>query len=222
MATRGSVSCAMTPELVIFDCDGVLVDTEHATNAVIAQNLQSYGLSITPMQTHEYFAGGTMQSVGEEATRRGAVLPGDWLDEIYGQVFARLRQGVTVIEGVWNLLNRLENTQIAIAANGPVAKMEITLKPSGLWDKFAGRIYSGHDHGPKPAPDMLLKIMEDAKVSTTSTVMIDDMPSGCRAAQAAGIRCFGYVADGDPNRIEGTGAIPVTCLAAIGDMLNLH
>ncbi|MEM9785457.1 MAG: HAD-IA family hydrolase [Pseudomonadota bacterium] len=212
----------MTPELVIFDCDGVLVDTELATNTVIAENLQNYGLQITPDETISLFAGGTMKSAGQEAQRRGAILPANWLNEIYDQVFARLREGVDVIDGVWPLLDRLGDTRIAIASNGPMEKMEVTLKPSGLWDHFAGRIYSGHDHGPKPAPDMLLTIMEDAGVSVAETVMIDDMPSGCRAAQAAAIRCFGYVAQGDPTRIHGTGAIPVTCLSAVVSALDLH
>ncbi len=212
----------MTPELVIFDCDGVLVDTEMATNTVIAENLQSYGLQITPDETITLFAGGTMQAAGQEAARRGAILPTNWLDEIYDQVFARLRQGVAVIEGVWDLLDRLGDTHIAIASNGPMAKMEVTLKPSGLWDHFAERIYSGHDHGPKPAPDMLIRIMKDAGVNAAQTVMIDDMPSGCRAAQAAGVRCFGYVAAGDPARIKGTGAVPVTSMVAIAKMLNLR
>ncbi|MDX8346622.1 HAD family phosphatase [Cognatiyoonia sp. IB215446] len=176
----------MNPRLVIFDCDGVLVDTEMATNTIIAENLQSHGLSITPDQAHTLFAGGTMESAGHEARRRGATLPDDWLSEIYDQVFNRLRQGVDVIDGVWDLLNLLKDRQIAVASNGPMEKMAITLKPSGLWAHFAGRIYSGHDHGPKPAPDMLLRIMRDAGVTAAETVMIDDMRSGCLAAQAAG------------------------------------
>ena len=212
----------MMPKLVIFDCDGVLVDTEIATNTVIAENLQRHGLSIMPDEAHTLFAGGTMKSAGEEATRRGATLPDNWLSEIYAQVFSRLRQGVDVIDGVWELLELLADCQIAIASNGPMEKMAITLKPSGLWDHFAGRIYSGHDHGPKPTPDMLFKIMQDAGVTAAETIMIDDMPSGCRAAQAAGIRCFGYVADGDPTRIAGTGAIPVQSLSAIASALDLR
>ncbi|MEL6682932.1 MAG: HAD family phosphatase [Pseudomonadota bacterium] len=211
----------MTPKLVIFDCDGVLVDTETITNEVIATNLQKYGLNILAEETLTLFAGGTMQGVAAEATRRGAKLPSDWLDEIYDQMFQELRKGVAVIDGVWDLIDRLKGIQIAIASNGPMAKMEVTLKPSGLWDRFDGRIYSGHDHGPKPAPDMLLRIMRDAGISAQDTVMIDDMPSGCQAAQAAGIKCFGFVATGDPSRINGTGAIPVTSLADIATALDL-
>lgn len=214
----------MIPALVIFDCDGVLVDTETATNTVIADNLNRYGLNIRPHEAIEYFAGGTMASVGEEATRRGARLPDNWLEDIYEEIFTCLRQGVAVIDGVLPLVEKLSglNVALAVASNGPMKKMEITLRPSGLWDRFAGRIYSGHDHGPKPAPDMIFQIMADAGVSPDETVMIDDMPAGFHAAQRAGIRCLGYVADGDPDRIKGTGAIPVRTMKDATAALGLH
>lgn len=214
----------MTPKLVIFDCDGVLVDTEVVTNDVISANLGRHGLVISPTETHRLFAGGTMRGAGQEAQARGATLPDNWLDDIYAEVFARLRMGVEVIAGVMDLIEQLERHSIpmAIASNGPIEKMEITLRPSGLWDRFAARIYSGHDHTPKPAPDMLLQIIADMGVSTAQTVMIDDMAAGCKAAQAAEIRCFGYVADGDPARINGTDAIPVASMAAIAQALNLR
>lgn len=214
----------MIPKLVIFDCDGVLVDTETLATTTIAQNLNRHSFAITPDKTHKLFAGGTIASAGAEAARQGANLPKTWVDEMYAEIFAALRQGVDVIDGVKELIDQLERQGIAmaIASNGPIAKMEITLRPSGLWDRFAGRIYSGHDHAPKPAPDMLYKIMADAGVTSADTVMIDDMPTGCRAAQAAGIRCFGYVADGDPGRIAGTGALPVTAMAEISAALGLR
>ena len=69
---------------------------------------------------------------------------------------------------------------------------------------------------------MLLRIMADAGVTPDETVMIDDMPAGFMAARAAGIRCFGYVADGDPDRVNGTGAVPVTRLAEVAQALDLR
>jgi HAD superfamily hydrolase (TIGR01509 family) len=213
----------MKPELVIFDCDGVLVDTETVSNQIIAGFLARYGLELPVDEINTLFAGGTMASVGVEATRRGAVLPEGWLDDIYGRVFDALRQGVDVIDGIEDLIARVtaQGIAVAIASNGPLQKMEITLRPSGLWQSFEGRIYSGHQYGPKPKPDMLFRIMADAGVTPAQTVMIDDMPAGCRAAQAAGVRCFGYVADGDPNRLAGTGAINVASMREIGDLLGL-
>lgn len=214
----------MTPALVIFDCDGVLVDTETVGNTVIASSLSRCGLKITPDEAISYFAGGTIAAVAEEAERRGAVLPDNWVAQTYAEIFARLREGVAVINGVFPLIDRLDALGIAraVASNGPMEKMQITLGPSGLWDRFAGRIYSGHDHGPKPAPDMIYRIMADAGVTPAQTVMIDDMPSGCQAAHAAGIRCLGYIADGDSNRLEGTGAEPIHTMQAVAAALGLQ
>lgn len=213
----------MTPELVIFDCDGVLVDTEPVTDVVLSENLNRHGLPIAADEVHRLFAGGTMAGVGIEARRRGADLPHDWLDQIYAAMFAALRRGVPVMPGVMDLIDACDRAgaKRAIASNGPMAKMEISLPPSGLWDLFEGRIYSGHDHGPKPSPDMLLKIMADAGVSADQTVVIDDMPAGFRAADAAGIRCLAYVAEGDPTRVDGTGAIPMTSMEQIKQALHL-
>ena len=214
----------MTVDLVIFDCDGVLVDSEPATDVVISDFLNAYGLPVTPSEVHSLFVGGTMASVGEEAMRRGAQLPEGWLEALYDRVFTRLGQGVPVIAGVTEMIDLLDARGIAraIASNGPVRKMEITLTPSGLLNRFAPHIYSGHDHGPKPAPDMIYRIMADLGIDPTRAVMIDDTSTGCRAAQAAGIRCFGFAPDGGAARFAGTGAEMIRSLDEVQDRLGLR
>ena len=214
----------MTVDLVIFDCDGVLVDSEPASDRVISDFLTENGLAVTPPEVHSLFVGGTMASVGEEAMRRGAILPDGWLQILYDRVFTRLGEGVPVIEGVTGMIDLLDTLGIAkaIASNGPVRKMEITLTPSGLLHRFAPHIYSGHDHGPKPAPDMIHRIIADLGADPARTVMIDDSPIGCRAAQAAGIRCFGFAPDGNAERFMGTGAEMVRSMKEVQDRLGLR
>lgn len=214
----------MTPDLVIFDCDGVLVDTESVSNTAISRNLARYGLHIPPSECITLFVGGTMQSVMQEALRMGAPLPGDWLDEIYAEMFAALAQGVAVIDGVFDILDQLDQQGIAtcVASNGPDAKMDVTLTPSGLHDRFAGRIFSAHSHGkPKPEPDLLLVAAEHLGAAPERCVMIDDSPSGVISAVAAGMRAIGYDERDDPGRLSRHGAEVITSMRALPELLGL-
>ena len=88
------------PGMVIFDCDGVLVDSEPATNAILHEDLAARGLDLTPDRVALLFTGGTMASVGETARRMGADIPDGWLHQIYGRMYTRLADGTPLIAGV--------------------------------------------------------------------------------------------------------------------------
>jgi len=102
----------LIPDLVIFDCDGVLVDTEPLTAPIIAASLSHYGLNIDAHEVDKLFTGGTMGGVMAEGRRRGATLPDDWLDEIYAAIFARLSHDVDVFDGVFDLLDALNTRDV--------------------------------------------------------------------------------------------------------------
>lgn len=192
-------------KLVIFDCDGVLVDTEPTTQKTLSENLGGYGFAIAPQDCHKLFVGGTMASADAFLRTKGVPLPDNWVEEINNQLFARLSQGVTVYDGILPLLDQLEAASVAtaIASNGPPEKMRVTLGPSGLWQRFQGRIFSAHTHPPaKPAPDMLLAAACAANIAPADCVMIDDNPSGLKAAHAAGMTAIGFASDGDPERLS--------------------
>ncbi|MEM7319643.1 MAG: HAD family phosphatase, partial [Pseudomonadota bacterium] len=194
-------------DLVIFDCDGVLVDSEPASAACIVENLARHSLNISLADCAGFFLGGTMAGVMETARKLGADLPDDWLDEIYGEIYDRLRQGVLPIPGIPKLLDELDKASMpyCVASNGSVDKMRITLGQNDLFDRFEDRMLSAHDLGTaKPEPHMFLTAA--ARFGSARPVVIEDSANGAQAAQRAGMRCLGYVPEGGGQGLARFGA----------------
>ena len=190
---------------VLFDRDGVLVDSEGISNRLLCDDLSERGLDLTMDEVMSFSFGGTMEGVAAEAARRGADMPGDWVAQFYRKMFAALDAEVEAVPGVADLLMRLNRggKACAVASNGPRAKMEVTLKRTGLWDWLDPHIYSARDLAhPKPAPDVYLHAAAQLQVSPQHCVVVEDSPSGARAARAAGMRCIGYQAAGHPQALD--------------------
>lgn len=197
-----------TVDLVIFDCDGVLVDSEGPLGEVVANDLRGRGFDITPQEFHDRFVGGVMPDVAKRLIAAGADLPPSWVDDMYDAIFRRMSDGVPVTDGIHGLLDWLDDqgTKIAVASNGPMGKMERSLGPSGLFDRLKGRIYSAHDHGTsKPEPGLLLLAAQAAGVAPERAVMVDDSPVGAWAARDAGMQFFGYVEHGNHAKMKNEG-----------------
>lgn len=185
---------------VLFDCDGVLVDSETLTQNVLSKELGRYGLNIAPREIGRLFIGGTMAGVMQSARKMGAALPDDWLDHIYTTLFAELGTHCDIIPGIEALLDQLDAAGIGYAtcSNGPMQKMEVTMGRCGIWDRFEGRLFSAHDcEASKPAPDVYLKAAQLAGIDPANCAVIEDSATGARAGRAAGMRCFGYCAETD-------------------------
>ncbi|MBO9473968.1 HAD family phosphatase [Shimia sp. R10_1] len=188
----------LPPDLVLFDCDGVLVDSERITNALLVENLAARGLQVAPDRVIDLFVGGTIAGVAKTARSFGATLEENWVDLIYAEMFERLAQEATPVPGVPSLLDALDAAGIpyGVCSNGPHAKMDVTLARCGLTQRFAGRIYSREDvPNPKPAPDVYLKAAADAGIAPANCVVVEDSPNGARAGKAAGMHTLGFIAD---------------------------
>lgn len=195
----------MRPDMVLFDCDGVLVDSEPLTARVLCANLARHGLPITPDQLSDFFLGGTIMGVAEKARELGARLPENWIDDIYAEIFEVLGREVTIIPGVSDVLDALDAAGVgyAVGSNGPRRKMEITLARCGLAERLKGRVYSRQDvPRPKPAPDVYLAAARAAGVPPARCVVIEDSPNGARAGVAAGMVTLGFAADTDAARLS--------------------
>ena len=194
------------PKLVIFDCDGVVVDSEPLTLQLIRDDLAARGLPLDLTKTTDLFMGGTIAGADTQAREMGADIPEDWVDLIYDKVFAALARKVEPIPGIGVVLDRLDRQGIpyAIGSNGPHRKMEITLARCGVAARFAGRTYSREDvSAPKPAPDVYLLAASQAGVAPQDCVVIEDSATGAQAAVAAGMAVFGFARETPRAKFEG-------------------
>jgi HAD superfamily hydrolase (TIGR01509 family) len=188
----------MTSEAVLFDCDGVLVDSETVSLGMIRDELAAHGLPLPLHQLESDYIGGTMENVADRARAAGASLPDDWVADFYTRLYARLAEGTPLIPGVAALLDRLDAAGIpyAVGSNGSTEKMQITLGQHGLLPRFRAAL-SGQEIGrPKPAPDIYLLAALQCGANPARCVVIEDSPTGARAALAAGIRCLGFASHG--------------------------
>ncbi len=209
-------------DLVIFDCDGVLVDSEPLSNQVLIDNLATYGLSLTIEQSFDLFVGGTMRGVHGKAREMGADLPDDWVDQIYKQMYARLRRGVPLVPGIPDLLAALDAKAVpfCVASNGSPEKMRITLGQNGLFDRFGDAMFSAHVLGTaKPDPTMFQTAA--TWFNATSPVVIEDSASGVTAAMRAGFRCLAYAPDGGGEKLADLGAELFRDMAEVPDLLGI-
>ncbi|WP_298841707.1 HAD family phosphatase [uncultured Roseobacter sp.] len=190
----------MPPGMVIFDCDGVLVDSEPLTDRVLRRSLARYGLNISTEEVSGLFLGGTIAGVMQKACDLGADLPDSWVDDIYAEIFEVLERDVEIVPGAAGVLDALDAAGIlyAVGSNGPHRKMEITLERTGLAGRLAGRVWSREDvPNPKPAPDVYLAAAQAAGVSPHRCVVVEDSPNGARAGVAAGMYTVGFAAQTD-------------------------
>ena len=214
----------MTIELVIFDCDGVLVDSEPITNGVLRDDLATRGLDLPVERVIELFVGGTMAGVMTEARTMGAELPKNWLDLIYGKVFEALETRIELIPGANLVLDALDAASIpyAVGSNGPMRKMEITLGRTGLLDRLMPHVYSGQEcPAPKPAPDVYLKAAAIHGVHPSRCVVIEDSASGARAAVAAGMPCYGFTRETPVERLQAHCDVLFDKMEELPDLLGM-
>jgi HAD superfamily hydrolase (TIGR01509 family) len=204
----------LRPDLVIFDCDGVLVDSEAIANATLAAALTEWGHPISGSEARRRWVGRSMKSVGEDLKAElGAALPDDWLAQVEARDFAIFRERLQPVPGAREAVMAVQAAGLAtcVASSGSLDKMAVTLGVTGLAPLFEGRIFSSWQVARgKPAPDLFLFAAARMGAAPTNCIVIEDSPAGVMGAVAAGMRVLGYAGDAE------TGA---TALAAAGACL---
>ncbi len=200
----------MRPAAVLFDCDGVIVDSEPAAFGLLRADLAAHGVHLTLDEVERDVIGGTARDCWLRARAMGADLPEDWVEDFYARLYARLAEGTPLIPGITEVLDALDAAGIAYAvgSNGRPEKMQVTLgqHPATL-ARFQGRLFSGQTLGrPKPDPALYLHAAEALGADPARCVVVEDSATGSRAAARAGMRCYGYAPHGHGARLEAEGA----------------
>jgi HAD superfamily hydrolase (TIGR01509 family) len=201
----------MSHELVIFDCDGVLVDSEAISNAVLARMLTREGLPTTPREARRSYQGLLLTDVCRRAEAQlGRPLPPGWLSEYEAARAEAFRRDLGPVAGAAEAVRRVKaaGLKVCVASQGALAKTRMTLGLTGLRDLFPPHaLFSAHDV-PRPKPDPALFRYAAATMNTepAACVVVEDTPSGIVAAVAAGMRAIGFAADSDERALRDAGA----------------
>jgi HAD superfamily hydrolase (TIGR01509 family) len=180
-------------ELVIFDCDGVLVDSERLAVRVESAALARLGWPLTETQVAELFLGRSdAYMTAQIEARIGGPVPADWKRELDQDYLTAFEQELTAVDGITEALDTLR-LPTCVASSGSHEKMGRTLGKTGLRHYFEGRIYSASEvaHG-KPAPDLFLYAAAQMGVEPRHCVVVEDSQFGVQAARAAGMRSLGW------------------------------
>jgi HAD superfamily hydrolase (TIGR01509 family) len=181
--------------LYVFDCDGVLVDSEAIASEVDAEHLTRLGFPITAEEVTIRFAGLTARELGAIVeVELGHPLPSNFFEEQYAEVNRRLAAELEPVPGIHDLLEMLDGPR-CIGSNSSGDRLKLELEKTRLYDLFAPHIYSAVEVGdrqPKPAPNVYLYAIKQFGVSPRETVILEDSVFGVRAAKAAGARVIGF------------------------------
>ena len=211
-------------ELVIFDCDGVLIDSEPIANRVFAERLATVGIAMSPEDVMRAFVGRSRDTcIAMAGEMRGAALPAGFAAEWDQALHLALELEVQPVAGVPELLRSLP-LPFCVASNGEPRHMQLGLAAAGLLPLVEGRTFSAAEVArPKPAPDVYLHAARRMGAAPAACAVVEDTTTGATAAIAAGMTVFGYVGgpQSDPQALRALGATPFARMAQLTALLGL-
>ncbi len=216
---------SLRPELIVFDCDGVLVDSEPIANRVMAEAVTALGWPLTTEDCIVRFKGHHFDTIiAAVEDRLGRPVPADWLPNVRAATDAAFERGLEPVPGVVAALDAVaaSGTATCVASQGPPEKMAVSLGVTGLRARFEGRIFSAYqvERG-KPHPDLFLFAAEVMGVAPRACVVIEDSPLGVTAAKAAGMDVLGFAPEGDGAELAAAGARLFRDMAELPGLLGL-
>ncbi len=213
-------------QLVIFDCDGVLVDSETISNDVLARLLTAEGLPTTLLQARRDYQGLLLGEVFERAQAKlGRALPEDLPSRFESERAEVFKRELEPVAGAADVVERVTAAGIAVcvASQGKLEKTSLSLDLTGLRRLFPDRALFSAWNVPrgKPHPDLFLQAASEMGAEPAQCVVVEDTPSGVTAGVSAGMRVFGYTADSDESALQSAGATTFNSLEELPGLLAL-
>jgi len=212
-------------DLVIFDCDGVLVDSEPLVNVIEAELFTHLGVPLTPRQARLLFKGRTVEGVVTTLEEKlGRRLSHEWVYDWGMATALGLVRGLRAVPGVRDIVEALslKKYPICVASQSPPARVALSLVLTGLDGFFGSRIYTASmvTH-PKPAPDLFLHAAQSCGARPQACAVVEDSPSGVVAAVAAGMAAFGFAAREEASHLAAAGAKVFHAMHELRTLLEL-
>jgi HAD superfamily hydrolase (TIGR01509 family) len=201
--------------LAIFDCDGVLIDSEAVSNRLCATVLTEAGWAMTEAECEERFIGFSFRAVQTAAEAHlGRSLGDDWYDNLVARTVEIMQREAEPIPGAREALDAVDKFGLPwrIASNSSRAEMDAKFGRVGWQDLVVGRMHSGAElaaqgGAPKPAPDVFLAAARAEAIDPRYCLVIEDSVAGATAARAAGMDCLGLIRHGDGALLRAAGAV---------------
>lgn len=205
---------------VIFDCDGVLVDSEPIGNQVLVDMANELGASIDLEYAYKHFKGGKMEScVDKIATLINKSVPEDFTDRYRQKSFEAFKANIKPVEGVIDLVRNLK-IPYCVASSGPENKIRLNLELTGLLPYFENNIFSCYTIQKwKPSPAVFVWAAESLGFKSEDCIVVEDSIIGIRAAKNGGFDVIGYTAHDYNNELKSEATFTFNNMEAIRNLL---
>ena len=212
------------PAAVLFDCDGVLADSEGLVNGIVARDLSARGWPMTGAEAAERFLGMALPAMVPVIESRVGPLPPDWGRALSARIAAHMLDALEPVPGAPAAVRAVAaaGIPVAVASNAGRDELRAKLARLELLGLFAGRVFSFEDVArPKPAPDIYLAAARSCGAAPGGCVVVEDSLLGVRAGVSAGCRVLGLARETDASVLAGAGAAPFASMAALPGLLGL-
>nr|WP_264185595.1 HAD family phosphatase [Roseicella aerolata] len=209
----------------MFDCDGVLADSEGLVNRIVAADLTARGWRLSPDQARETFLGMALPDMLPMIEARVGPLPPRWAGELGQAISGALMEGLDPVPGALAALRAVAaaGLPVAVASNSSRIELRAKLGRLGIAGLFGERVFSFEDVAePKPAPDIYLAAAAACGAAPAACVVVEDSLLGCRAGIAAGCRVLGLTRETDAAVLAAVGAEPFARMEDLPRLLGLQ